>query len=223
MFSQKKVGMLIGEFLGTATLALVALSVANSPIGINYFTGAAVGVSLAITYLAIGAMTGAHINPAVTFGLWTLRKIDTVLGVLYIGAQLLGGLFAWKLFEYLTGNALQNIAGKEFKVETLVGEIVGTFIFTFGIASVVYQGYKGLKAAATLGASLFLGVVVASAASNGVLNPAVAVGIQSVGRAYIVGPFIGALLGMNMYALLFSAETFTFGSVAKNRTAKKKK
>ncbi len=218
MFSQKKVGMLVGEFLGTAVLAMVALSVANSPIGITYFTGAAVGTTLAIVYLAVGVFTGAHINPAVTFGLWTLKKIDTVLAVMYVAAQLLGGLFAWKLFEYLTGNALTNIAGSEFKVQVLVAELVGTFIFTFGVASVVFQGYTGLKAAATLGASLFLGIVVAASASNGVLNPAVAVGIQSIGRAYIVGPLVGALLGMNMYALLFSAESITFG-----RTTKKKK
>jgi glycerol uptake facilitator-like aquaporin len=51
--------------------------------------------------LAFGGVSGAHVNPAITFGTWTARRIGTLRAISYIAAQLLGGLAAWQLYQYL--------------------------------------------------------------------------------------------------------------------------
>jgi len=60
------------------------------------------------------------------------------------------------------------------------------------------------KKAAILAVGLFGGILVASLAGNGLLNPAVAIAVNSVSWAYIVGPIVGLLLGANIYNLIFS-------------------
>ena len=202
---RKKVGMLFAEAMGAAVLTWVALAVSMS-LGLPYFTGIAVGTALGLLVLTIGNASGAHVNPAVTLGFWSVRKIPTLQAIAYIISQLLGAWGAGRLFATLTSKPMESIAEKDFSWKVLLAEAIGTFVFTFGIAAAVYQGYKGLRLAVTVGTSLFLGILIAAVASNGVLNPAVALGIESVSRGYIVGPLIGALVGMNVYALLF-AET----------------
>jgi glycerol uptake facilitator-like aquaporin len=196
--------MLVAEFLGTGILATAAINVARSQIGIGYFVAFSVAITLGVLVLMFASTSGAHFNPAVTIGMWTLRKIQTVQALAYLAVQMLGGLAAWRLAEYFTGQSLTNIAGKNFEWKILVAEMIGTFVFTFGIAAAVYQKYEGGRLAATIGASLFIGTIVASLASNASLNPAIALANQTWGRAYIFGPIIGSIIGMNLFALLFA-------------------
>jgi len=204
MTVRSKIAMLVAEFLGTGILATAVINVARSQIGIGYFVAFSVAIAFMVLTLVFGSTSGAHFNPAVTIGMWTLRKIQTVQALAYIAVQMLGGYAAWHLAEYFTSQKLTSIAGKSFDWKVLVAEMVGTFVFTFGIAAAVYQKSEGGKLAATVGASLFVGTIVASLASNGALNPAIALANQSWGRAYIFGPIIGSVVGMNLYALLFA-------------------
>jgi glycerol uptake facilitator-like aquaporin len=204
MTVRSKIAMVVAEFLGTGILATAVINVARSQIGIGYFVAFSAGIAFLLLTLVFGATSGAHFNPAVTIGMWTLRKIQTLQALAYIAAQMLGGLAAWRLAEYFTHQKLTNIAGKSFDWRILVAEMLGTLVFTMGIAAAVYQKYEGGKLAATVGAALFAGVVIASLASNATLNPAIALANQSWGRAYIFGPIIGSVVGMNLYALLFA-------------------
>lgn len=204
MTTRSKIAMIVAEFLGTGILATAVINVARSQIGIGYFVAFAAAIVFGVLTLMLGSTSGAHFNPAVTIGMWTIRKIQTLQAIAYLAAQMLGGFTAWKLAEYFTGQKLTNIAGKTFEWKVLVAELIGTFVFTFGIAAALYQKYEGAKLAATVGAALFAGVVVASLASNASLNPAIALGNQTWGRAYIFGPIIGSVVGMNLYALLFA-------------------
>ena len=63
-----------------------------------------------------------------------------------------------------------------------------------------------------------MGVIVASVVSNGVLNPAVALGIQSWGIEYFVAPLVGGLIGFNLYALVFAGESFAIKVSSKKST-----
>jgi glycerol uptake facilitator-like aquaporin len=99
---------------------------------------------------------------------------------------------------------LLSLSTGGFESKVIIAEALGAFIFTFGIAAAVSSLYEGGKLAATIGGSLFLGIMVASLASNGVLNPAVAVGISSWSWSYAVGPLLGAVLGMSVYNLMFA-------------------
>ncbi len=204
MTVRSRIAMLAAEFLGTAVLATVAINVSRSQIGIGYFVAIGVGATLALLVLALGPSSGGHFNPAVTIGLWTLRKIQTVQAVAYLAVQMAGGLAAWQLANYFVGDDLRSIAGNTFDWKVLVAEAVGAAVFTFVVAAAVYNKYEGGKAAALIGGGFFIGIVVASLASNAVLNPAIALANQSWSRAYIFGPIIGSVVGMNLYVLLFA-------------------
>lgn len=206
MTVRSKAAMVVGEFLGTAILSTAVINVARSQIGIGYFVAFSVSITLAVLVLIFGFSTGAHFNPAVTIGQWTLRRIKTLQAIAYIAAQMLGGFAAWRLAEYFTGQKLTNIAGQSFEWKVLVAEMIGTFVFTFGIASAMYQKYEHGRLAATVGASLFAGTIIATLASNAALNPAIALANQTWSRAYIFGPIIGSVVGMNLYAMLFAPE-----------------
>lgn len=205
MISRQKVAMVVAELMGVVVLALAVYAMVGRTT-FPLFAGLAAGTVLALLVHTIGATSGAHVNPAVTLGLWSVRKVKTTQAIIYIAVQMLGGLAAWKLAEYFLGSDLQSLAGETFSWKVLWAELAGTFIFGFGIASAVYQKYEGGKLAFTVGASLTVGILVASLASNGVLNPAVAVGLQSWSWAYAAGPIAGSILGMNVYAILFTDE-----------------
>lgn len=203
MFGKRKIAMIVAEFLGAAILAMAVYSMLART-SFPLFSGVAAGVTLAILVMVIGSVSGAHVNPAVTLGLWTIRKVSTSRAVVYIIAQMLGGLAAWGLIRYFLGHSINSIADSKFNWKIAVAEMVGTFIFTFGFAAAVYQKLDSDRKGLIIGGSFLLGILVASLASNGILNPAVALGIQSWSWTYAVSPLIGGVVGMNIYSLLFT-------------------
>ncbi|MGF7228486.1 MAG: aquaporin [Candidatus Saccharibacteria bacterium] len=203
MFGRKQIAMIMAEFLGTGILTLVVLGVSKSSIGLPYFVSIAAGLVLVAMTLALGAVSGAQFNPAITIGLWTVRKVKSLPAIVYIAAQLLGGGAAYLLFRYFIGQSWQN--SSHFDSKVLVGEAVGAFIFSLAWAAAAYQRLESGKAATVVGLGLTLGIIVASSASGGLLNPAVALGVRSwVWGSYVLGPVLGAIIGFNLYGLLFA-------------------
>jgi len=215
MFSRKNVAPLLAEVLGTAILTFSVLAITRSAIGISYFVAIGVGLTVVLTTATLASTSGAHFNPAVTFGLWTIRKIDTLKAVLYIVAQFVGALAALRLFMYLSTQPVTSMVDGKFDWRVLVAEAVGTFVLTMGIAAATYQKFEGGKLAAVAGGSLGLGILLAGVASNGILNPAVALGAQSWSKAYIAGPLVGSLVGVNFYALAIAGDKLGFVKSAK--------
>lgn len=222
MTQRNKVSVIVAEFLGTAFLTSTVLAQANSNVIVNksWFVAAIAGLTLATLVLAIGRVSGAHVNPAITIGLWTLRKIETTTAAVYIAAQLLGAAVALRLFQYLQGDVLPNIAGS-FEWRIFVAEAVGALIFGFGVAAAVTQKLQGLKAAFTIGTSLMLGAVFAAVASNGIINPALSLGLNSWSWTYVAAPILGAVLGMNIYDLFLASESELKAQSAKTMESKK--
>ena len=204
MFGRRNVATYVAEFLGTGALTLLILSVQRSTIGVPFFVAAAAGLTIALMVFAIGNISGGFFNPAVTLGFWTARKIETVTAAIFIGAQFLGGWGAYYLYTYLVKSTLQPVGG-HFAGRILVAEAVGTAIFSFGVAAAVYQGFSRAVTASFTGLALMIGVVAASPAAIGLLNPAVALGVRAwVWGTYVLGPVLGAIIGVNLYALLFA-------------------
>lgn len=204
MFGRKKIAMVVAEFLGTGVLTLVVLGVSKSTIGIPYFVAIAAGLAVAAMTLALGSISGAHLNPAITLGLWTTRKVKTLPTVVYIAAQLLGAGAAYLLYTYFIGQTWANASG-EFQGRVLAGEVAGAFIFSLAWAAAAFQKLSLGQAAAVVGMGLTLGIIAVAAASGGILNPAVALGTRSwVWGTYVLGPVLGAVIGFNLYALLFA-------------------
>lgn len=217
MFGRRKVAMILAEFLGTAMLTFAILAVLKTGIGLTYFVAIAAGVAYGLFALTVGVMSGGHFNPAVTLGLWSLRKIQAAQTVVYITAQFLGALAAGLLLEYLINEQLANMAGRNFAWRVFVAELVGTFVFSFGVAAAVYQQFKGIRLAFCLGGSLFLGMLAAGTVSVGLVNPALAAGVNAIDRSYMVAPFLGAIIGVNLYNLLHSAITYVPADIGVRR------
>jgi len=212
--------MILAEFLGTGLLTLAVLAVSKSSIGIPYFVAIAAGLVVATVTLTLGAVSGAHLNPLVTIGLWSVRRIKAVPAVVYLAAQLLGGFVAYFLFTYLVGQTWGNTG--EFEAKVLVAEAVGGFIFSLGFAAVVFQRLRGGLAAATIGMSLTLAVLVAAAGAGGIVNPAVALGARSwVWGTFVLGPVLGGIIGFNLYSLLFAPASELAEEAAPAKSRKK--
>lgn len=223
MFGRQRIATLVAEFLGTGVLTLLILSVQRSTIGVPFFVAMAAGLTLALMMFALARTSGGHFNPAITLALWTARKVATVPAVLYIVAQLLGGYAAYSLYTYFVNSPLQDVGG-EFSGRILVAEAVGAGIFAFGWAAAMYQGFTRATTAAVSGLAYMIGIVAASSAAIGLLNPAVAFGVKAwVLGTYVLGPILGAIIGMNLYGLLFAkADEVTVAETAAPAVAAKR-
>jgi aquaporin Z len=204
MFGKRQIATLVAEFLGTGVLTLLILSIQRSTIGVPFFVAAAAGLTLALLTFMFLRVSGGNFNPAITIGLWTARKMPSATAVLYVAMQLLGAWAAYGIYTYFVGNGLQPIGG-DFKTKILIAEIIGTSIFSFGVAAAVYQKFTLAATAAASGLALMIGIIAASSGSLGLLNPAVALGARAwVLGTYVAGPIIGAIIGINLYGLLFA-------------------
>lgn len=191
----------IAEFLGTFTLALlVGLSIVHI---IPMYTPVIAGLVLMYFVYSIGSISGAHINPAVTLGLLSIGKISKKEATAYLVAQFLAGFFALYISSVITGN-IATISGiSNGGSLVFLAEMFGMMLFSFGIASVVNNNVDKAVSGLMIGGSLTLGIICAVLiGSNGVLNPAVALGIQSFNLIYLVGPIIGSVIGMQLYSYL---------------------
>lgn len=196
---QRQAAAILAEVLGTFVLVMVVLNV--SRYGLPFFTAIAAGVTVA-TFFTVASKVGAgHFNPAVTLGLFSVRRASLLKTLAFIPAQFLGALAAWQLYDYFTGRPLENTttAGIDWKV--VVAEALGTLIFVGIITAVLSQKFSARDGGVTIGAGLFLGSSVAglAIAAGGVLNPAVAFGTRSFepvesGLAPIVGAILGAII-----------------------------
>ena len=207
MLQRHRVGSVVAEFLGTATLALVAIGATKYfNFTAPWYVGLAVGVTLAALVGIIGKASGAHVNPAITVGLLTLRKISPIKSVVYITAQLLGGLTAFMLVEYITNSDIVSAGSSTFDTRIFVAEVMGSAVFAFGVASVVMQKIEGMQAAFTIGTSLFMGVLIASLVAPGFINPAVALANNAWGITTVLAPLMGSVIGMNVYSFFLAPE-----------------
>jgi aquaporin Z len=209
--------MLGAELIGTGLFAMLILVMANTT-AVSYFIATSAAVGLAAIVMLFGSVSGAHVNPAVTFGMWTARKIGTVKAVAYIVAQALGGLAAWQLYQYFTNHSLASKT-VAFDTRLFIAEAVGAAIWAFAVAAMVARSVDVVARAVALGTTVFVAIMVAATASLGFVNPAVALATRSVSVVYIVGPLVGGLVGYNLYTMLFDDSTKVKAAA---KTAKKK-
>lgn len=238
MFGKRQVAEVAAEFLGSAVLTLVVIGVQHSTIGVPYFVGLAAALAAAMVVLVLGGVSGAIINPAITVAMWSVRRLKTLTAVAFLVAQLLGAWAAYYLFTYHINQTLSTTGG-DYTARVMIAEAVGAAVLAFGWAAAVYNKYTpGLKAS-VVGLGYALGIVMASSASIGLINPGVALADRawniwgSMGwGTYVLGPVLGALVGFNLFAWLFTNEMSlkklglasagrTTGTTAKKAPAKK--
>jgi len=165
------INIVIAEVIGTFILTLAALFASD------ILSSMYVGFALMFIVAIIGNISDAHVNPAVTFGLWTMRKLKTILVPFYWGAQFLGAMAAIVLVGSLTngGFALSFDQFTAFSWSIFAMELVGTAVFVFGIAAVLQR--KEIKAAGQafgIGLALMIGLVVSGSISSYIKSTAIA-------------------------------------------------
>jgi aquaporin Z len=192
----------IAEFIGTFGLSFIVLlgiSV-NSPIPVPFLAALVMGLFV----YTIGHLSGAHLNPAVTIGAWSLGKINWQKALLYIVAQMAGAAFTVMVAR---GFGLGQPTGVTDTLPVAFAEALGAFFFTFGIASVVFGRVADIMSGIVIGGSLMFGIVIAAIlGSGGVLNPAVAFAVGAFNWAYVFGPIAGSIVGMQVFKYLSEKE-----------------
>ncbi len=148
--------VVLAELFGTMILTLVALTTAS--LGIWY-----VGVTLVVLAMAFGAVSGAHVNPAVTFAMWVARKINWATGLVYWLAQLVGAILAFWVVNLMTGGqfAMNFTNFFSFNWVLFFVEFAATGVFLFGLMAVLSREALSASAKAVgVGMSLLVGLVV---------------------------------------------------------------
>lgn len=206
---------LLTEMVGTFTLVLVVSSaVATSVASGGSLLGSAFAYGLALMSLIYvwGSFSGAHFNPAVSFGFAVAGRMNWGLMLGYWIAQLLGGILAAALVAYFFGTT------------TGAGASVGTLTNTNAWAAVLFEAFitfflviaylfiyrdpmKALVSGLAIGMVLTFCFLAGGSLTGASTNPARSLGpaifANTLGTywIYIVGPLLGALVAALVYKL----------------------
>lgn len=191
---------------GFATFLFV-FSIISAVTNAGDFAGLAIGFTLMVLVFATGHISGAHLNPAVSFGAFIRGAIDAATLGAYVVAQIVGGALA-----ALVTNAIYP-AGKPKAIEVgpaFLVEMVFTAILVWVVLNVATSqdtennSFYGLA----IGGTVVAGAYSVGAVSGGGFNPAVAIGLGIAGQfswsnmwLYILAPLVGAAIS----ALVFRA------------------
>lgn len=220
---------LTAEFLGTMWLVLGGCGsavLAGSGIGVLGIS-LAFGLTVVTMAYAIGSISGAHLNPAVSIGLWMGGRFDSKELLPYIGSQILGGIAgAAVLYLIVRGVDGAEIGGfaangygdhspaKCSMVAALVTEAVMTFFFLLVILGVTSKKASAGFAGLAIGLCLTLIHLISIPVTNTSVNPArsisqaIFVGDWAIEQLwlFIVAPIVGAIAAGVVAKTLFAEE-----------------
>ena len=223
---------LIAEFIGTFWLVLggcgsAVLAAAFPDVGIGLVgVSFAFGLTVLTMAYAIGHISGCHLNPAVSFGLWTGGRFATGELVPYIAAQVLGGIAGAGVLYLIASGASgfdlsagfaangygEHSPGGYSLTAALVCEFVMTFMFLMIILGATDARAPAGFAPIAIGLGLTLIHLISIPVTNTSVNPA-----RSLGPAVFVGdwalsqvwlfwaaPIAGAICAGIVYRAIFS-------------------
>ncbi|KAH0978030.1 hypothetical protein GBA52_027749 [Prunus armeniaca] len=240
---------LIAEFIATLLFLYITVS---TVIGNKVQSGPCDGVGLLGIAWAFGGMifvlvyctagiSGGHINPAVTFGLFLARKVSLIRAVAYIVAQCLGAIVgvglvkAFQKHNYNSQGGGANTVASGYSRGTALGaEIIGTFVLVYTVFSATdpkrsaRDSHVPVLAPLPIGFAVFIVHLATIPITGTGINPA-----RSFGPAVIfnndkawddqwifwVGPFVGALAAAAYHQYILRAAAIkALGSFRSNPT-----
>jgi aquaporin Z len=223
------------EFLGTFWLVLggcgsAVLAATFPDIGIG-LTGVALAFGLTVLTMAfaIGHISGCHLNPAVSIGLWAGGRFPASKLAPYIVAQVLGGIVAGGVLYVIASGAAGFDVAKGFAsngygahspgqyslLAALVTEVVMTMFFLLIILGATDKRAPAGFAPIAIGLALTLIHLISIPVTNTSVNPARSTGVAlyvgdwAVGQLWLfwLAPIVGALLGAAAYRFIASEES----------------
>jgi aquaporin Z len=209
----------VAEALGTGGLVFIG---AGSIVQIGYSgdgsllaVAAAHGLILAIMVSALGHISGAHFNPAITFGFLVTKRIEFPMAVVYWVSQFAGAVLAALLLRIVFDDSIVDATnlgapglGEGVAVwEGFVLEIVMTFILVLMVfaTAVDERGAFKMIAGFAIGLSIFADILVGGPLTGAAMNPARAFGPQLVGNYWADGwiYYLACPIGGALAALLY--------------------
>jgi MIP family channel proteins len=211
------IGTLLLVFFVTSVVSLYVATGENAQFGSDFaVVGLVHFLVLFALIISIGVASGGHFNPAVTAAFIAIRRIDPIDGLVYILAQLSGGVLGALLTKaFLLDEGRASDYGTP-KVSALLGgafqgfllEGIGTFVLVLTVLAVALNPETRRWAALAVGGALGFLVMVIGPLTGGSFNPARWFGPALVGNhftdwwAYILGPLVGALLAAGVYKFI---------------------
>ncbi|MBT0002870.1 aquaporin Z [Vibrio alginolyticus] len=211
---------------GSAVLAAGFPEVGIGLLGVSL----AFGLTVLTMAFAIGHISGCHLNPAVTVGLWTGGRFETQDVAPYIISQVIGGLIAGGvLYVIASGQAGFDVVGSGFAangygehspgqysmIAALVTEVVMTMMFLIVIMGATDKRAPQGFAPIAIGLCLTLIHLISIPVTNTSVNPArstavaVYVGDWAVSQLWLfwIAPIVGGVLGAVIYKNLLGKES----------------
>jgi aquaporin Z len=218
-------GKYAAEFIGTFTLVFVgvgAIAADYATDGALGLTGIALahGLAIAVMVSATAAVSGGHLNPAVTCGALAAGKIASPTAVKYIVAQCLGAVFAAFMVKMAVPSVWLDAVGMGTPAvgegvtvgQALVMEAVLTFFLMFVVYGTAIDARAPKVAGLFIGLTIALGIMASGPVSGGAINPARHFGPALMGGGlqnmwiYWVGPILGAVVAALVYKSTLEAK-----------------
>lgn len=205
--------LLVFAITGTATAAGLGHPIAGSALG-SLAVALVNGLALAALVAALGHVSGAHFNPAVTIGLAVIRRFPWRHVPAYVVAQIAGGVVAGLATWAVEGGPARTVAHLGANApaagvgdgRALVTEILITFVLVFVVTAVatdprVPAGVAPVAIGFALSAAVFIGGPITGAAVNPAraLGPMIAAGEFTGWWVFLVGPIVGGVLAALAY------------------------
>lgn len=187
--------------------------------------GFAFAMPLIAAIYAFARISRAHFNPAVTIGLWSIKKFPTKDVIPYIVSQIIGSLLATFTIVAILGKQASTIGvlgsvapfGDVTLLGVFIAEFLGTFLLMYAIMAVAVDKNAQPGFAALIIGLVILGIVVAIGNISGSgINPARSL-TPMIGNlivagtpidllvlaVYIIAPILGAICGAQLYEYLY--------------------
>lgn len=175
------------------------------------------GLALAVLVSALGAISGAHFNPAVTFAVWISGRIEPTVAALYVAAQLVGAVAAGlALRAVFPVSSWEPVALGTPAVDPTIGvgaaigiEAVLTVLLVLAVFGTAIDRRApklgGLAIGLAVAADVLMGGPLTGAAMNPArwLGPAVAAGAYAEWYVWWIGPLLGAAVAALLYRFGF--------------------
>lgn len=207
---------LVAEFIGTFALVFAgtgAIIVNDLSGGVVTHVGIALTFGLVVMAMiyAVGDVSGAHFNPAVSLGFWLSRRLSARHLLLFIASQISAAVTAslalrilFPSHRTLGATIPSGTAGQSFGLE-----IVLTFMLMFVILNVATGSKEvGIMAGAAIGATVGLGALFGGPISGASMNPSRSLAPALVGGdlhsiwIYLTAPFLGAAVAVVAYGAM---------------------
>lgn len=222
----------ISELIGTLVLVLFGCgsAIIAGPILGNLAVALSFGLAIVAMAYVIGDISGCHVNPAVSIGMWIDGRMEIKDLILYIVFQCIGAIIGIAILAVII-NSAPNLGGYAATglgqngfgsasgvglnvVGAIIVEIILTFVFVFTVLGVTKKAENATIAGIVIGLTLtfvhIIGIPLTGTSVNPArsLAPALFLGGQALQQVwvFILAPIIGAIIAGTLYKGLISED-----------------